>query len=137
MDRATFGVKDASLIKTKACPETGSIYTAGIDLGALSSRGARLADCEMLIEAPVCAAGNLVDDETLKYTIESDDDSAFGSVTTLAADVITQTGATGAAAATYRFKIPSDCERYIRVKVTASDADGDSTGVSVTVSILS
>jgi len=50
--------------------------------------------------------------------------------------VLVQTGAggAGAAAATARFAIPSDCERYVRVTATNSGT-GDASGASMTVNL--
>lgn len=129
-------VKDAELIETKALPDSATtIYTDPIDLGALTANGARLADVEFLVEAPALAAADLGDAATMKYKVQMDDDSAFGSPTTLIEDIIVQTGAnsSGAAAASARFRVPSNCERYIRVAATNSAA-GDASDISVTFS---
>lgn len=140
MDRANHGVKDASLIKTKTLPAAESTNTAtdGIDLGVLSARGARLEDCELLISAPALGATPLPDTKTMTYSVESDDNSAFSSAKIVADKLIVQTGAdaAGADAAAARFKIPSDCERYLRVKATAGAGTADASGSSVTASLL-
>lgn len=138
MDRTLPNVRDASLIKTTALPNgANTIYTDGIDLGALSGRGIRDGFCELLIEAPALVVGDLADAATMKYSIQMDDDSAFGSATVVAPDVIVQTGAggAGAAAASYRWRIPSNCERYIRVRAVNSGA-GNASDKSVTMSLL-
>lgn len=138
MDRTLYAVKDNSLIKTKALPNgANTIYTDGIDLGSLSGRGARLADFELIIDAPALVVGDLADAATMKYTVETDDDSAFGSVTTLFADILVQTGAggAGAAAASKRLRLPSNCERYVRIKAVNSGA-GDASDKSVTMSLV-
>jgi hypothetical protein len=131
-------VRDTELKKTKALPNgAATIYTDGIDLGAITARGALLAQCELLISAPALVVGDLADTKTMKYDVQCDADSAFGSARTLALAVITQTGAggAGAAAATARFRLPSDCERYLRVAAT-NDAAGDASDKSVTVELL-
>lgn len=138
VDRANHGVRDANLIQTKALPSgASSVYTDGIDLGALNARGARLADCEMLVSAPALAVGELANASTMKYDIQTDDDSAFGSPTTVALEVIVQTGAGGVgdAADSFRYKIPSDSERYIRIKATNSHA-ADASAKSMTMELL-
>lgn len=94
---------------------------SGIDLGILTTRGARLADCEVCIKAPAIALAVLPDTETITYTLESDEDSGFGTPRT--EYTFTQTGATGTdpcAAVEYRHGIASDCERYLRVKMVGS-----------------
>lgn len=128
---------DAVLTVTKALPaEAAAIYTDGIDLG-VSANGLHLAPCELLISAPALATGVLGDAATMTYAVQMDNDSAFGSPTTLYSAAIVQTGAggAGAAAATKRLPIPSDVERYIRVSATNSAA-GDASGSSVTAKLL-
>lgn len=131
-----FGVKDASLSVTKALPNgANTIYTDGIDLGH-GSKGDFLANCELLIEAPLLVVGDLANAATMKYSIQHDTDSAFGSAVTLLPDVLTQTGAggVGAAAATKRVRLPSDVNRYVRVMAVNSGA-GDASDKSVTVGL--
>jgi len=138
MDRAQALVKDASFVKTKALPaEAAAVYSDGLDLGALSSRGVRLVDCELLIQAPALAVADLADAATMTYAVQMDNDSAFGSPTTILPSVIVQTGAggAGAAAASIRLRLPSNCERYVRVSATNSAA-GEARDKSMTVSLL-
>ena len=130
-------VQDAQLTKTKALPNgAATIYTDGIDLG-VSANGRHLAQCELEISAPALATADLGDAATMKYSVEMDTDSAFGSATALFTDVLTQTGAggAGAAAATKRVRLPSDVERYVRVKAVNSAA-GDASDKSVTAKLL-
>ncbi|MCL4193983.1 MAG: hypothetical protein KJZ87_19755 [Thermoguttaceae bacterium] len=137
MERTGFNVKDASLVRSVALPNgANTVYSDGIDLGALSGRGARLYEAELLIEAPALVTADLGDGATMKYSIQTDDDAAFGSPTVVAADVIVQTGAggAGAAAQTYRWRIPTGCERHVRVRAVNSAA-GDASDKSMTVSL--
>jgi hypothetical protein len=73
----------------------------------------------------------------MKYGVQCDSDSAFGSPKTLALEALVQTGAggAGAAAATARFRLPTDCERYVRVSAVNSAA-GDASDKSVTAELL-
>lgn len=138
MDRTLPNVRDASLVKTKALPTgAAAVSTVAFDLGALTGRGIRDYICDLLIEAPLLAVGELANASTMIYSIECDTDAAFGSATTLVAAAITQTGAggVGAAAAEARFRVPMDCERYLRVTATNSTA-ADASAKSVTASLL-
>lgn len=131
-------VKDAELIETKALPNgAASIYSDPIDLGALSAAGARLHSGELLLSAPALATADLGDAATMTYDLQMDNDSAFGSPTTLIAGIIVQTGAggAGAAAASARFRVPTNCERYVRAKATNSAA-GDASDKSLTLSLV-
>ena len=141
VDRANHNLKDASFVKAKALGTSdGTVVTEGMDLGALSARGARLehGDCELQIEAPALDATQLPNADTNTYSIETDDDVAFGSAKIIADKVIVQTGAggVGAAAVTERFRLPSNCERYVRVKSILSGTTGDCSGASMTVSLV-
>jgi len=132
----SYARKDATLVKTKALPNgAATIKTDGIDLGALSQNGARLAEIEFEISAPALATADLPDTKTIKYSVETDDDSAFGSATVVMTDVLVQTGAggAGAGAATKRFRLPTDSERYVRISAVNSGT-GDASDKSVTFS---
>lgn len=124
-------LKDAELIKTKALPGGASaVNSDGIDT-MNSTRGDFVAPLELKITAPALAVGELANTETMTYDIEDDTDPAFGSARTLYPGVIVQTGAggAGAAAATLRVALPSDVQRYVRLKATnsaAADASGKS-----------
>lgn len=131
--------KDANLIATIALPAAAAeAVTAGIDLGALSSGpgAARLEDKEFELTVPACPV--LVEDKTIIYSIETDDDSAFGSAKVVNANLITMTGSAtpGCAAVAERFRLPSDCERYVRIRAAVLVGGGDNTGVSMTLSLL-
>lgn len=128
---------DRNLYQTKALPNgAASTATDGFDLGH-GARGDFLAPCELKISAPALVVGDLANGETIKYTIEHDDAAGFGTVATVEADVITQTGAggAGAAAATKTVRLPVDVKRYVRVKATNSGA-GDASDKTMTVELL-
>lgn len=129
--------KDLALQVTKALPGSATtIYTGGIDLG-ISEHGNVPRGTELLIEAPALATADLGDGATMKYFVQCDADSAFGSAQDISGIVLTQTGAdgAGAAATTARFAIPTTCERYVRVGATNS-ASGDASDKSVTVTLI-
>lgn len=130
-------LKDVELIETKALPAAAaSVYTDAFDLGH-GSKGDFLAPCELKISAPALAVGQLANASTMKYSVQMDDDSAFGSATVIHLDAIVQTGAggAGAAAATITVRLPVDCERYIRVRATNSAA-ADASAASMTAELL-
>ena len=139
-DRAHLNVRDASHIQTKALPASaGSVYTSCVvDLGAKGARDVLKAQLELLISAPALGTTPLPDTETMIYFVQMDSDVAFGSPTSVYGTVLTQTGAgsAGAAAATKRVWLPSDCERYVRVGATGSTTIGDCSGSSVTAEAL-
>lgn len=130
-------VGDAKLENTRALPSgAATVYSDGIEIGN-SSRGDFVAGCELLLTVPTLATGVLGDAATVKYSLQHDDDSAFGTVATLEDDVITSTGAGGAGATgtSKRIKLPTNVKKYVRLKVVKS-ASGDASGSSATLKLL-
>lgn len=107
-----------------------------LDTGSVS--GEQSGDVEYILTAPALATGVLGDGATMKYGILMDTvEPIDGSSVVLMPDVIVQTGAgsAGAAAATYRFRLPSTATRFIGFKATNSAA-GDASGSSATLEAL-
>jgi len=131
-------VADKDLTVTKALPAAAATaYTAAIDLGAVGSRDDFLANMEFEISIP--ATPSLVEAKTIIVDIQTDNDVAWGSALTIISNIITVTGAAeaaGGAAASARFRVPSDVERYIRAGATVLTAGGDNTAVSFTLKPL-
>jgi hypothetical protein len=138
----TYNVRDAELIATDTLPAAASTTKNGtaLDQGnALTDRGARVAPCEALLSAPALTTVILPDTKTMTYSVEACAASDFGSgVVTLASGCIVQTGAggAGAAAASFRMKIPSDCPRYVRAKAVSGADTTDASALSMTFEIL-
>lgn len=125
-----YGLLDEELTVSKALSNgAGSVETDGIDLGHGTNSAVVLSDFELEIVAPLLSTTLLPNGETMKYHIEHDDDPAFGTVATVIAEALVQTGAggAGAAAATARARLPSTCKRYIRMKVTKTGTGNAST----------
>jgi hypothetical protein len=135
----SYAIQDAATNITKALPAAASTAanSDGIDTGK-GTTGRQLADIEFLLSAPAVTTTMVPDTKTITYKIQHDNDSAFGSPTTLFDAVIVQTGAggAGAAAATYRFRLPSTAERYIRAVATTGADTTDSSAVSMTLKAL-
>jgi len=129
-----FQLKDAKFIETKALSNgAGSVNSDGFDLGQMTARGARLPEVEGKITAPALTTTQLPDSETMTYKVEHADQSNYGDAVTLYDAVLVQTGASGegAAAASARYRIPSDCKRYVRIVATKTGT-GDCSTVSLT-----
>lgn len=134
----SYNLQDAKLIETKALPAAGaSASTDGIDLGAQSGRQAFVAPMEFEVSIP--ATPDLVEDKTVIIDIEMDETSAFSSATKTHDNIITVTGqaaAAGGVAASKRFRIATDVERYIRATATVLADGGDNTAIDVTLKAL-
>jgi hypothetical protein len=132
-------VRDALAKVTAALPNgAATVYTTtGIDTETTTT-GAHLSGVEFLLTAPALVVGDLGNGDTMKYSILTDTVNPIdGSSTVLFADCIVQTGAggAGAAAATFRFRLPSDAGRILGVKAVNSAA-GDASDKSLTLEAL-
>jgi hypothetical protein len=133
---ASYGFSDGNLTKTRALPTGASAVTSeGIDLGE-GGTGTFVTACEFLLEAPALLTGVLGDAATIKYDVITSANSDMSSPVTLQTTILTQTGAGGAgcAAATKRFRVPTDTLRYVAVKATKSSA-GDASASSFILSL--
>lgn len=132
-------LRDAGLKVTKALPNgAASVTSDAIDTGKTSTSGHQPGEVEYLLSAPALVVGDLANGETMKYDVVTGDSSDLtSSPTTLVTAAITQTGAggVGAAAATYRFRPPTNAKRYIGFKATNSGA-GDASDKSGTFEAL-
>lgn len=134
----TFNVADKLLTQTAALPNGAAVtVTTGIDLGHDNTKDRLLADCELLVSVPALTTTQLGDTQTITISIETDNDVAFGSAKVLTSSLFVMTGAggAGAAAASDRFRLPSNCERYVRAKATKAGATNASTA-SMTFQVL-
>lgn len=132
-----YGLRDKQHENTTALPDgAAAVNCDGFDLDQTTS-GDFLAQCEIEISAPALTTGELGDADTMTYAVYHDSASDFGSEALLADKIIVQTGAggAGAAAATARFRLPTDVSRYVRIKATNSAA-GDASGKSMTTRLL-
>lgn len=131
-----YQVQDANLIKTAALPNgAAATQTTGIDL-ELTVRSDLVAACELVISAPALTTGELPDGQTITYSVETDDNSGFSSAKVINGNAGVQTGAggVGAAAQELRVRLPSNCERHVRVKATKTGA-ANASAKSMTVAL--
>lgn len=135
----SYALKDKKQIQSKALSNgAGNTVIDGFDLGHDPTKGGRnLSAMELLIEAPALTTTELPDTETYTYSIETDDNSAFSSAKVLHGNVMQQVGAggAGAAAKSEHVRLPTNCERFVRVKGTKTGT-GNPSAKSFTVSML-
>ena len=125
-----FQLKDKLLLLTTALPNgAATTVSSGIDIRPVSTKDDLVAPCDFEVVIPALTTGQLADTQTITYSVEIDDDVAFGSPTVYISSLAVQTGAGGAGAAgvTRRFALPSTSERYVRVKAVKTGASNAST----------
>jgi hypothetical protein len=133
----SFQVRDALLTVTRALPNGAAAVTStALDTETVAS-GRQLADFELLIEAPAMNTTQMPNAKTMTYAIVTSTAENLSNPVVIADAVLVQTGAAGAgcAAATARFRLPTNAARYIGVRATGS-ASGDATTASAVASFV-
>lgn len=130
-------LKDAGVKITRALPAstTAVTTTTPIDTGK-GTTGHQPGEMEFLLSAPLVTTAQLPDTKTFTYKIIHSVNADLSSPADLLPGVIVQTGAggAGAAAATFRFRLPSDARRYIGFVITPSaSGTGDASGATATL----
>jgi hypothetical protein len=126
-------LKDAQLKVSKALPN-GAAAVTSTSIDTASVAGDQPGDVEFLLTGPALATGVMGDAKTMIYDIIHSDAADLSGSSILHDNALTQTGAAsaGCAAATKRFRLPSDAKRYIGFTATGS-ATGDCSGSSATL----
>ena len=110
----------------------GTSYSTTIDLGDVDSVGE---NHELLITIPDLTVTHLPNADTLTVAVAA---GAATDPTALIADtieVLTGAGGAGATGTTTRFRLPSDCPRYVRIRFTAAGGTGDMSAVDAVVGL--
>lgn len=128
-------IQDASLNPAAfALPSSaGSTTSAGIDLGADAFKPEGI---ELELSVPALNATMIPDTRTVNYIIETSTTSNFAAIAqTILNDQVTGASSAGAAAYLKRVRLPSNCARYVRGKITTGSTTGDASSISATLSI--
>jgi hypothetical protein len=137
-------LRDALLKATRALPAAASSTVAqatGFDL-MVSAAGDVLAQMELLVSAPAVNTTMAPDTRTFTYNIIASASSNLGTPTIISQNLIVQTGAggAGAAAATARYRIPTDLGargfRYVGLQIVSGASTTDASAVSATAELL-
>lgn len=128
-------LKDATYIKTFALNNgAGSTQSAVIDLGADEYKPETI-EAELIV--PALNATMAPDARTVTYIIETSTTSNFAAVdTTIQTSGAAGAGGAGIAATSKRVRLPSNCARYIRGKVTMGSTTGDASSITATFQLL-
>lgn len=134
-----YQIKDATTTKSAALPNgAATTATAAVQVQGSSSLRDFVASVELKLTIPALTTTELGDTQTITYTIETSDDSAFGSgnVTISLSTVQTGAGGAGATGTTVLVKPNSALKSYVRAKAVKTGASNASTS-SMTLDILS
>jgi hypothetical protein len=136
-----YNFRDGSAKASIALPASaGATSTAAIDLGEANQgnsstpHGDFVAETELLLTAPSLNATQFPANSTATYEVDQSPDG--GNWTTLMPSVIVQSANNGAAGTTYRAKLPTNVQRYIRATVTTNANAGNCAGATLLAEML-
>lgn len=131
-------MRDELLKATLALPDTqGSVKGAAIEIGN-TERADFDVRCEAEVVAPALVVGDLGNGDTMTYSVITSETADFNESTVLCRDVIVQTGADGAGAASQAAKVRlpiSGVLKYVGIEIENSDYN-DASDKSATLSLL-
>lgn len=110
----------------------GTSYSATIDLGHAGYKGENY---ELEITVPDLTVTHLPNADTLTVSVLAGTATDPTTVIADAVAVYTGAGGAGATGSTTRFRLPSNCDRYIRVKFVAAGGTGDMSAVDAVVGL--
>lgn len=96
---------------------SASTTSTAIDLETVAG-GFRPENIEFELAIPALATGVIPDASVVSLILETSTTSNFAAVTGTYTETVTGAGGAGIGATVARFKIPSDCPRYVRFKTT-------------------
>jgi hypothetical protein len=125
-------IQDKDLTLTRALPTAdGTVTSSDFDLGADIYKGENY---ELEVTIPALTSTLLPNADTLTLTIQGG--AAVTPTTSInLVQVTTGTGST-VAEQKIRFRLPSNCPRYINAKFVAAGGTGNMSGVSATIKLL-
>lgn len=110
---------------------SSSIQSAVIDLGADTYKPE---DVELQLSVPALTTTMVPDTRTVNYIIETSATSVFTTVAqTINNDQVAGAAGAGVAAYLSRVRLPSNCARFVRCKITLGASCTDSSAVSATL----
>jgi hypothetical protein len=133
----TMTARDAALSLTRALPNGAATVTSTSLDTRNSTRGDLTAHTELEISAPALTTGQLGNGATITYSVIGSTAADLSNPVTIAGSVLVQTGAggTGAAAASKRVGLPTNCPRYIGFTATNSAA-GNASAANATAALV-
>ena len=128
---------DAEFVKTAALPAAGELTWVAFDLGQVDADALE----GVVVELEVPATTTLVATKKLTFGLDTTADNesygendAFADQT--AKPILSGKTDGGSIGATYRWRLPLGCQRWLLVGCEAAFGAGDNTGTSYTVRLL-
>lgn len=129
-------IQDATHVATFTLPASASSSTqmsSGFDLGTDIHKPSSI---ELELSVPALNATMAPDTRTFTYICETSAASNFGTIdATIFSKVFTGASSAGIGAQVVRCRVPSNCARYVRWKVTSGASTADASTITATASV--
>lgn len=128
-------INDANFSVTRALPVAVNGNVTSTDFNLEGGTYNAPSHMELEVVVPALNATQLPNAATLQVTVQG---GASASPTTelFRAPVITGAGGVGAAAVTFRYRLPSNCPKFLNVKFQGAGTTGDQSGATATIKLL-
>lgn len=127
-------INDANFSVTRALPTSnGTVTSTDINIEGGTYNAPENVDLEIVI--PALNATQLPNASTLQVTVQGGA-SASPTAELFRAPVLTGAGGVGAASVTHRFRLPSNCPKFLNVKFVGAGTTGDQSGATATIKLL-
>jgi hypothetical protein len=111
---------------------SASTTSTAIDLETVGTGSFRDGNIEFELSIPALATGVIPDASVVSLILETSTASNFATITGTYTETVTGAGGVGIAATAARFRIPSDCPRYVRFKTTRGAGGTTAAAVNAT-----
>lgn len=111
---------------------SASTTSTAVDLQTVGTGSYRDGNIEFELAIPALATGIIPDGSVVSLILETSTTSNFAAITGTYTETVTGAGGAGIAATSARFRIPSDCPRYVRFKTTRGSGGTTAAGVNAT-----
>ena len=128
-------IQDASLNPVAlALPSAASTTVTGAAVN-LGTDTFKPSEVEIDVAVPALSDTILPSTRTMTYIVETSTTSVFTSVAREIYRKISTGAGSGSVATIHRCRLPSDCEQYVRLKITSGASTTDASAVSATLTL--
>jgi hypothetical protein len=115
---------------------SASTTSTAIDLQTAAGNNFRPETIEFQLSIPALATGIIPDASVVSLILETSTTSGFSAITGTYTETVTGAGGAGVGATVARFKVPSNCPRYVRFKTTRGAGGTTAAAVNATGVVL-